>query len=428
MSTSTEPTVTTLPSGVRVVTEHVAGVRSAALGLWVDVGSRDEAPGDDGSSHFLEHLLFKGTGRRSARDIAEAIDAVGGEMNAFTSKEVTCFHARVLDRDLPIAFDVLADLIVDARNAPDDVEVERDVVLAEIDAHNDSPDDLAHTDAVTGLLGTHPLARETLGSEATITAIDRDRIHAHYLAHYRPATLVVAAAGNVVHDEVVAFADTMLGDLGRPGEAPRDRAAPTAYGAGEVLLRDKPIEQAHVVLAMPGMARDDEALPTLAVLSTLLGGGMSSRLFQSIREQRGLAYSTYSFVSAFSDGGMVGAYLGTAPERVEEALRALAEELDRLPGDLTEAEVHRARATLVGGRLLGAEDSGSRMHRIGSRLMAGLELRSVEGDVARFEAVTVDDVRRLAERLLAAPRVLSIVGPFRPRDRERLARAVGLAA
>ena len=422
------PEVTTLPSGVRVVTETVTSVRSAALGLWVGVGSRDESIGEDGASHFLEHLLFKGTSRRSARDIAEAMDGVGAEANAFTGREATCFHARLLGRDLPVAFDVLADLVVDATNAPADVELERDVVLSEIDAHEDSPDELVFTDLFTGLLGEHPLARETLGSEATIAGIARDRIHEHYLEHYRPGGLVVAAAGDVDHDAVVRLADELLGDLGRPGAADAHRDAPADWALERTLLRPRPGEQAHVALGWRGLARDDADLPALAVLSGLLGEGLSSRLFQAIREERGLAYSTYSFTSAFGDSGVVGAYLGTPPERVEEAIGALVGELDRLPDDLDEREVVRARDAIVTQRVLGLEDTGTRMHRLGSRALAGLPLVGLDEDLARFEAVGIEDVRRVIGRVLAEPRVLAVVGPFEPADRERLAVAAGLAA
>jgi len=258
--------------------------------------------------------------------------------------------------------------------------------------------------------------------------MERDRIHEHYLAHYRPEDLVVAAAGSLTHDRVVALAEELLGDLGRPGGATRERTRPEGYGADTVTVRHKPVEQAHVALGMPGLARDDADLPALAVLSTLLGGGMSSRLFQSIREERGLAYSTFSYLASYSDGGMLGAYLGCAPERVDEALTALDVELARLPDDLGVAEVDRARAALIGHRILASEDTDGRMNRIGSRLVGGLPLRTIDEDIALYEAVTIDDVRRVIDRVLGGARVLAVVGPFAADDQGRFARLAGIAA
>jgi predicted Zn-dependent peptidase len=419
-----EHQLTTLPSGVTVVTEPMESVRSVALGMWVAVGSRDETPAQAGCSHFLEHLLFKGTSTRSARDIAESLDAVGGEMNAFTSKEVTCFYARVLDRDLPLAFDVLADMLVDARNAPPDVEAERTVVLSEIDIHLDTPDDLVHTDLGELVLGSHPLALETLGSVESITGMHRDTIHGYYLDHYRPDNLVVAAAGSVDHDEVVRLADTLLGDLGRPGGARPPRRAPEAYGAGELSVRRRPTEQAHVAFGVPGLTQQHEDRWALRVLSTLLGGGMSSRLFQEIRETRGLAYTTYSFTSAYTDGGMVGAYAGTSPGKVDEVLDVLRAELDRVAEDVTAAEVERAKGSLTGGTVLGLEDTGSRMSRVGRQVATGVPIVTVDEALEAIAAVDVDAVRTVALRLLGQPRNLAVVGPFAPEERERFASAV----
>ena len=416
--------LTTLPSGVRVVTETLTDVRSVALGLWVAVGSRDETPAQVGCSHFLEHLLFKGTSRRSARDIAEALDAVGGEMNAFTSKEVTCFHARVLDRDLPLAFEVLADMLVDARNAEPDVEAERDVVLSEIDIHLDTPDDLVHSDLAEVVLGDHPLAVETLGSAEAVRSLTRDAIHAYYLDRYRPADLVVAAAGNVTHAQVVDLADGLLGDLGRPGSGRPPRRGPQAYGARDVRIRHRPTEQAHVVLGTGGLDQDDEDRWALRVLVTLLGGSMSSRLFQEIREERGLAYATYGYSASWTDGGIVGAYAGTTPGKVDEVLGLLRAELDRVGEDVTAAEVERAKGAMTGATVLGLEDTGSRMGRIGSQVATGARLLTVDETLARIEAVTLDDVREVAGRVLGRPRDLAVVGPFAPEEAERFTSVV----
>lgn len=416
--------LTVLPSGVTVVTEPMSSVRSVALGLWVSVGSRDEAADQAGCSHFLEHLLFKGTSRRSARQIAEELDAVGGEMNAFTSKEMTCFYARVLDRDLPLAFDVLADMVVDARNAPEDVEAERQVVLSEIDIHVDTPDDLVHSDFSELLLGAHPLALETLGTFDSITRLGRDTIHDYYLDRYRPENLVVAASGNVEHDRVIELTDQLLGDLGRPGGSRPPRRAPQAFAEGAVRVRQRPTEQAHVVLGMPGVSQIDEDRWGLRVLNTLLGGGMSSRLFQEIREVRGLAYTAFSYAASYTDSGLIGAYVGTAPGKVDEVLAVLRDELDRVATDVTVEEVERAKGALKGGTVLGLEDTGSRMSRIGQQVATGVPIVTVDEALERIGRVDLDEVRRVATSILSRPRDLAVVGPFTEDEADRFAPAV----
>jgi predicted Zn-dependent peptidase len=416
--------LTTLPSGVSVVTEPMPAVRSATIGMWVGVGSRDETAAQAGCSHFLEHLLFKGTMRRSARDIAETVDAIGGEMNAFTSKEVTCFYARVLDRDLPVAFDVLADMMVAARNRPEDVEAERTVVLSEIDIHLDEPDSLVHADFCETVLVGHPLALEVLGGFGSISRMDRDTIHGYYLDHYRPANLVVAAAGNVDHDDLVRLTDELLGDLGRAGSSRPPRRPPLPFCEGQVAVRPRPTEQAHLVLGVPGIAQGDDDRWALHVLDTVLGGGMSSRLFQEIRETRGLAYATYSYASSYTDAGLLGAYVGTAPGKVDEALDLLRRELDRIGDDVTAAEVARAKGTLRGGTVLSLEDTGSRMSRLGRQVATGQPIVTVDEALERIAAVDLDDVRRVAARVLRRPRDLAVVGPFGEDEAERFADAV----
>ncbi|MCC5948274.1 MAG: insulinase family protein [Nitriliruptoraceae bacterium] len=411
--------LSTLSSGVTVVTDPMPAVRSATLGMWISVGSRDEDPTQLGASHFLEHLLFKGTSTRSALDIAQALDAVGGEMNAFTSKELTCFYARTLDRDLPLAFEVLADMVVDARNTAEDVEAERQVVLSEIDIHLDTPDDLVHSEFAEARYGTHPLGLETLGSVDSITAMDRDTIHAYYLDRYRPEQLVVAAAGAVDHDEVVRLADQLLGDLGRPGRSRPPRVAPPAVERPDVRVRHRPTEQAHVVIGTDGVAADDPDRWPLRVLNVLLGGGMSSRLFQEIRESRGLAYTTYSYGSSYADGGSMAAYVGTSPGKLDETLKVLRAELDRVADDVSAEEVTRAKGALAGGTVLGLEDTGSRMSRIGKQVAMGVPIVTVDDALAAIDAVELDDVRAVAHRVLDRPRVAAVVGPYTPDEVER---------
>lgn len=400
----------TTSAGIRVVTEAMPSMRSATVGLWFQVGSRDEADHQLGCSHFLEHLLFKGTSSRSAREIAETLDEVGGEANAFTSRELTCFYARVLDEHLPLAVEVLADMAVDALNTPDDVEAEREVVLEEIHIHHDSPDDLVHSDLAEVIFDGHPLGIETLGSLDSITEMDRETIHEWYLQTYRPENLVVAAAGRIDHDQVVILVEDLLGDLGRPGDAGLVRTGTTGYGLGKVHVRETPTEQVHVTIggAAPDLHTDERA--ALAVLHTLLGGGMSSRLFQEIREQRGLAYTTYSYVSQHTDGGYWGAYAGTTPAKMDEVCKVLTEQLDTVAETLTAGEVARARASMKGAMVLAAEDTGARMTRLGRMAGLGQKVLTVDEALDLVDEVTLDEVREAATSTLTG-RSVAVVGP-----------------
>ncbi|MBW3621015.1 MAG: insulinase family protein [Actinobacteria bacterium] len=399
----------------------MASVRSVTLGFWLGVGSRDETPDEAGCSHFLEHLLFKGTATRSARDIAEALDAVGGEMNAFTSKELTCFYARVLDRDLPLATEVLADMLCAATNTAEDVDAEREVVLSEIDIHLDSPDDLVHADLAELLLDGHPLSLETLGTVASVTDMPRDRIHDYYESHYRPSNLTVAAAGNLAHDEVVRMVDELVGDLGRPGGDPPVRTPPERWGTGQVTVRHRPTEQAHVLVGGRALPSQDPRRHALRVLNTLLGGGMSSRLFQEIRETRGLAYTIFSYASGYSDAGLYGAYAGATPRKIDEVLKVMTDELDGVADSVTDEEVERAKGALKGGMVLGLEDTGSRMSRIGKAVCTGADLLTVDEITARIDAVTLDDVRAVARDVIGGPRALAVVGPYAEDEADRFA-------
>lgn len=400
----------TTSAGIRVITEAMPSMRSATVGLWFQVGSRDEADHQLGCSHFLEHLLFKGTSTRSAREIAETLDEVGGEANAFTSRELTCFYARVLDEHLPMAVEVLADMAVDALNTPDDVEAEREVVLEEIHIHHDSPDDLVHSDLAEVIFDGHPLGIETLGTLESITEMDRDTIHEWYLQTYRPENLVVAAAGRIEHDQVVGLVEDLLGDLGRPGGAGLVRSGATSYGHGKVHVRETPTEQVHVTIGggAPDLNTDKRA--ALAVLHTLLGGGMSSRLFQEIREERGLAYSTYSYASQHTDGGYWGAYAGTTPAKMDEVCKVLTEQLDTVADTLTDAEVNRARESMKGSMVLSAEDTGARMTRLGRMAGLGQEVLTVDDALNLVNDVTIDEVRQMANETLAN-RSIAVVGP-----------------
>ncbi|MFE9256006.1 M16 family metallopeptidase [Streptomyces sp. NPDC006879] len=421
---------TTLPGGLRIVTETLPSVRSATFGIWAHVGSRDETPALNGATHYLEHLLFKGTRKRSALDISSAIDAVGGEMNAFTAKEYTCYYARVLDTDLPLAIDVVCDMLTGSLILESDVDAERGVILEEIAMTEDDPGDCVHDLFAHTMLGDTPLGRPVLGTVDTINALGRDQIARFYKKHYDPTRLVVAAAGNVDHAKVVRqvrAAFDKAGALGRPETEPRGprTGAKSIRTAGRVELLDRRTEQAHVVLGMPGLARTDDRRWALAVLNTALGGGMSSRLFQEVREKRGLAYSVYSYTSGFADCGLFGVYAGCRPSQVHDVLRICRDELDQVASEgLTDEEISRAIGQLSGSTVLGLEDTGALMNRIGkSELCWGTQM-SVDDMLAKISAVTPDDVRAVAREVLARRPSLSVIGPLKDKQADRLHQAV----
>jgi predicted Zn-dependent peptidase len=404
---------TELPSGLRILTERMPAVRSVALGIWTGVGSRDEAPRLSGASHFLEHLLFKGTRRRSARDIAELMDAVGGEANAFTSKEYTCFYARTLDRDLGLAVDILVDMLRFSKLAGEDVEAERTVILEEIGMHNDAPDDVVHDVFAEVLFGGHPLGRSVLGTAESIGAMSRDSVARYWRRHYVPGNLVVAVAGNCSHAEVVELVTTAFeGAEGVPLGPPPGRREPRAHRGLQV--RRKPTEQAHVVLGTRGLSRSDPRRFALGVLNIAFGGGMSSRLFQEVREKRGLVYSIYSYATQYSETGSFSVYAGTAPKRIHEVLAIVREELDRVIADgLTEEELERGKGHLKGSLVLGLEETSGRMTRLGKSEITSGEILSMDDIVRRVDDVTDEDVRAVAKEVLGSgPRALALIGPF----------------
>ena len=414
-------TRTVLPGGLRIITEAMPGVRSASVGIWVPVGSRDETPALAGTSHFLEHLLFKGTNTRSALDIASAMDAIGGEFNAFTEKEHTCFYATVLDRDVPLALEIVADVVLDATVTAQDVDVERRVVLEEIAMRDDDPADLVHDEFAGALFGDNSLGRSILGTEASIHALTRRQVHGYYRRRYTVDAMVVAVAGNIRHGDVVrlvrrAFAAHL--DGARPPRPPRaaTTGAPGAP-ARRVIVRSDDTEQANLVLGGHAVSRHDPRRFALGVLSAALGGGMSSRLFQRVREERGLAYSVYSFASAYADAGAFGVYAGCQPGKTEEVLALIRSELDAAArGELTVAEVERGKGQMRGATVLGLEDVGSRMTRIGKSELAYGEVIGLDEVLARIDAVTPADVADVAADLLDRPRCLAVVGPFGTHD------------
>jgi predicted Zn-dependent peptidase len=411
-----------LPGGLRVLTEAVPGVRSVSLGVWVGLGSRDESPAQAGAAHYLEHLLFKGTRRRSAAQIAEAFDAVGGELNAFTAKEHTCFYAHVLDTDLPMAVDVLADVVTDAVLDPAHVELERGVVLEEIAIRDDDPEDLLGELFDETLYGDHPLGRPIIGTEDSVRGMDRAVLHEFWRGRYTTPRMVVAAAGNLNHGHVVdlvaAALDAAASRAGRDAVPAPLRVAdpPPAAGAHLALLPDDS-EQAHLMIGVPAPSRHDPRRPALSVLSTALGGGPSSRLFQQVREERGLAYSVYSSAASYADAGSLAVYAGCGPERLGEVAAVVRGVLaDVAANGLSDAELARARGSLRGGLVLGSEDTPSRMNRIGRSEVDHGRQRTIAESLERISTVTGEQVAALARDLLAGPFTTAVVGPFDDED------------
>jgi len=411
---------TVLPGGLRVVTEEVPSARSVAVGVWVGVGSRDETPALSGASHFLEHLLFKGTATRSALDIAVAVDAVGGDLNAFTAKEHTCYYAHVLHTDLPLAIDLVCDVVTAATIAPADVEAERGVILEEIAMRDDDPGDLVHDVFGEALFGDTPLGRPVIGAVETVATLTRDRIAGYYRRRYKPETMVVATAGRLRHADVVSRVRRAFGSqLDSP-------ATPLPIRAGtrserppvrRLAVLGRSTEQANLVLGGTGLARTDERRFALGVLNSALGGGMSSRLFQEIREKRGLAYSVYSYVSHYADTGQFGVSVGCHPAKVPDVLALVREQLAEVAEHgITDAEVARGKGQARGGLVLGLEDSGSRMSRIGKGELAYGEVLDVDDLLARVDAVTPEAVREVAADVLCRPQCLAVVGPFAESD------------
>jgi predicted Zn-dependent peptidase len=403
-----------LPGGLRILTEHLPSVRSVALGIWAGVGSRDETPRQAGASHYLEHLLFKGTGRRTAQEIAEVMDAVGGELNAFTFKEYTCYYARTLDHDLPLAVDVLVDMVRASKLAKPDVEAERTVIVEEIGAANDVPEDLVHDLFAEVLFGGHPLGRPVLGTVESIRAMPREAIARYWRRHYTPGNLVVASAGNCRHDEVVELVAGAFGELGEGAPiGPRPQRARPRTSRG-LTVRRRPTDQAHVVLGGPGISRGDQRRFALGVLNIAFGGGMSSRLFQEVREKRGLVYSIGSYANQYAETGSMAVYAGAAPRRIHEVLKVVGDEVERLAADgLTPEELDRAKGQFKGSLVLGMEDTSSRMSWLGKSELTRGEILSVDQVIQRVDAVTEEDLRALAKELLGdGLSALALIGPF----------------
>jgi predicted Zn-dependent peptidase len=403
-------------SGLRVISEEMPEMRSVALGVWVDVGSRDEPTDIAGASHFLEHLLFKGTESRSAREIAEAFDAVGGDLNAFTAKEYTCYYCRVRDQDLSMAVEFMSDMLQNSVLRETDFEAERMVIVEEINRQDDAPDDLIHDLFAATVWEGHPLGRPVLGTRETITGVSRDQIKDFYDRLYRPQHFVIAAAGNVRHDELCGLLEQYMatGEKLSTSLTPKVRAGGDAPAvSGKNLVRHRGTEQAHILFGTSAPSRRDPDRFTFGVVNSSLGGGMSSRLFQEVREKRGLVYSIYSHHSMFAETGLFGVYAGTTPARAAEVLSIIRAQIeDIVDGGLKGDELERAKGHLKGSFVLSLEDTGGRMSRIGRSEISHGEILSVDEVIERTDAVTADDVLRVAKEYFTRPLSLAVIGPF----------------
>lgn len=395
---------TVLPSGLRVVTEELPGVRSIAIGIWVNVGSRDERPEENGLSHFIEHMAFKGTRKRTAARIARELESVGGSLNAFTSREQTCYYARILDRHLERAVDVLADILRNSRFDPQELEKEKNVIIEEIKDVEDSPGDWVHDLFAENIWKDHPLGKPIIGRRERIKSFDRPKVLQYLSSKYRAEQIVVAASGNVSHTKLVALAKSKLVFSSSNGTSPLNRLAPAEGGTRS--STSKEASQAHVCLGVPSASFKDRHRYACLVLSTILGGGMSSRLFQKVREEKALAYTIYSYHDFYEDAGILGIYLATSPEQVVPAVELVLNELVKIKKEkLPRSEFESAREQLKGNLVLGLESTSGRMNRLGRNELALGEYISLRQALAAIEAVKPSHVDEQAKRLFSEKRL-----------------------
>jgi predicted Zn-dependent peptidase len=410
--------LTTLPNGLRVITETMPSLRSVAMGCWVDTGTRDENGNEAGVSHFLEHLLFKGSETLSARQVSETFDAIGAESNAFTSKEATCYWARLLDTEVPTGLDIMSEIIQRPAFRPHEIDAERQVVIEEINMSEDDPDDVAFENFTTLFFKGHTLEAPVLGTRESIRAMTRDDIDGYWKRRYGAGSMVVAAAGSVDHDRFVGMIADRFGDWN--GDPVPHHFAPLApTPATKVTHRET--EQAHVVIGGPGLNRADERRWAFEVLNHVVGGGMSSRLFREIREERGLAYAVYGFRLSYADTGAWGVYVGTTPSQTETCMEIIREELAKVVADgITEEELERAKGSMRGGLALSLEEANSRMIKLGRDELSGMPHLSVDERLARLESIDLSQVQDVAVDLYgSSERVIGAVGPFKDSDLDR---------
>ncbi len=399
--------LTRLPSGLTIVTECMDRVETISFGAYVGSGSRNETEAENGVSHFLEHMAFKGTATRSAAQIAEEVEAVGGHINAYTAREQTAYYVKVLKEDAALAADIIGDILTHSTFEPEELERERGVILQEIGQANDTPDDIIFDHFQSAAYPSQPLGRPVLGLEDGIRTMPRDALTAYMSRHYAHRNTVIAAAGNLEHDDIVALVQRHFADL--PAE-PVPPMLPGRYTGGE-FREQRDLDQVHIVLGFPSVGFGDPDYYPALLLSTLLGGGMSSRLFQEVREKRGLAYSIYSFAAPYMDGGLFGIYAGTGEAEAAELLPLTLEELRKVQTEVSEAELHRARAQVKASLLMSLESTGSRCEQLARQLLVHGRVIPTEETVAKLNAITVDDIQRVAVRHFRGVPTLAAMGP-----------------
>ena len=399
----------TFPNGLRIIGERIPHFRSVSVGLWLGAGSQYETPDLGGVSHFLEHMVFKGTKKRTARQIAEEMDEVGGQLNAFTSKECTCFYAKVVDEHLPLAMDVLADLVTAPSFDPTEMEKEKGVVIEEIAMSEDTPEDLVHELLMLAQYGDQPIARPILGTEENVAGFSREQLAGYWQRMYRPANAVLALAGNYDWDNVLALAEKYLGGWGAEGlEKPDFATAPTKPS---LIVREKDIEQVHICLGYPGLAIGDKRNYEFSLFNSVFGGAMSSRLFQKIREDSGMAYSVYSYPNSYTDCGMLSVYAATNPENADEVYEMIRAEARKLAAEgLGAEEFAKAREQLKSGYILGLESTSSRMSSLGRRLLLLNETRTETEVIDRINAISFEETNALMREILSAENSVALVG------------------
>ncbi len=404
--------LTTLPNGLRVVSETVPHVQSVSMGIWVGVGERDEEKGVLGISHFIEHMVFKGTPKRDARQIADEIESRGGSLNAFTDKEYTCYYARALAEHASVVMDVLTDMLRNSLFDPEEITREKGVVLEEIKKYRDTPEDIVHELFAQTLWRSHPLGRPVIGTARTVAALERDHLTRHIGSHYTPGRVVVSAAGNVTHAEIVGLATMYLGDM--TGDAPPKKRKPPKF-SGDSKLQKKRTEQVHFCLGTQAYSQLNEDRYALTILDTVLGGNMSSRLFQEIREKRGLAYAIGSYSASYVEGGLFTVYGGTSMQTFNQVVDLVRVEMDKVKREnISEDELTKAKTQMKGALVLGLENMSSRMMRMGKSLLYFDRVIPLDEIVAKIVAVGHDDIGRVANELFDESRLtLVAVGPFK---------------
>lgn len=401
---------TKLSNGMRLVVEEISSVRSVSLGVWIGTGSRDENHKTNGMSHLIEHMMFKGTDKLTARQIAELFDGIGGHVNAFTSKEYTCYYAKVLDEHFQLALQTLADMLTHSKFAEEELAKERKVIIEEIKMYEDTPDDQIHDLLASTMYPNHTLGYTILGPESNLLSFTRDDLIEYLQAHYTPDNMVLAVAGNVKMDEVHQAAERYFSGL-QGDRSSRNQEPPIFKFDKQV--RHKTTEQAHICLASPGFAYEDPQLHSLLLLNNIIGGASSSRLFQEIREERGMAYSVFSFYSAYRDGGSFGVYTGTSPDQAQDVVNLIGQILSDIAAKgVTSEELKKAKDQVKGSLMLSLESTSSRMSRLGKNELLLEKRVSLDDTIDRINEVTLESINGVAKQVCNLPMTLAAIGPF----------------